>query len=98
MIEASRIIPGTRVRVYLPTSSHPDRTPAFATGTVRMYQDGDFVESPNPSKSSGRIQYRANRRLVDSMGHYWVELDHIQGDTGLPIRVIARREEMTALA
>jgi hypothetical protein len=99
VIDPDDILPGTRVRVHLPTRKRPNRLPTFATGTIRTYQDGDFVESPNPSKTSGGIVYRPTRRLVDSLGFYWVELDRIPGDSpDGPLRVIARCEEMTALA
>jgi hypothetical protein len=99
VIDPDDILPGTRVRVHLPTRKRPNRLPTFATGTIRMYQDGDFIESSSKSANGGIISHRPNRRLVDSLGFYWVELDRIPGDSpDGPLRVIARCEEMSALA
>ena len=99
MLEQDEVLPGTRVRVYLPTRKHTNRVPMFATGTIRTFQDGDFVDSPAKSANGGSIVYRPNRRVVDQLGYYWVELDSLPGDSpDGPLRVIARREEMTALA
>lgn len=93
------IKPGLRVRVHLPTRSRPNRLPQFATGTVTTYHDGDYVETPAKSANGGVVKARPNRRLVDSLGFYWVELDRMPGDSpDGPLRVIARACEMSALA